>query len=88
MKIWFKCYQDARLLWAETIENTKEDTRTHKVFDAMDQICYQYDLGKPIWLNANVEEFQKRAKTRFTQDNFVEEISFDFLEMQILEEDA
>ncbi len=24
------------------------DTRTHKVFRALDEICYEFDLGKPI----------------------------------------
>lgn len=27
------------------------------------------------------------AKTRFTQDSFIEQIDFDFLEMQVIEED-
>ena len=40
-----------------------------------------------IWLDANIREFQRHSKTRFTQDNFVEEISFDFLEVHIIEED-
>ena len=48
---------------------------------------YKYDLSKPIWLNSNIEEFKRRSKTRFNKDNFVDEIEFDFMEMEILEED-
>jgi len=44
-------------------------------------------LGKPIWLDRNVDEFKRHAKTRFYQDNFVEEIEFDFLEIHVIEED-
>ena len=51
------------------------------------QLPYHIDLGKPIWLDANVKEFQRRSKTRFGKDNFVEEIDFDYMEMQVLEED-
>lgn len=63
------------------------DTRTHKVFHAIEQISYEFDLEQPIWLDANVREFQKHAKTRFTNDNFVESISFDYLEIHVIEED-
>lgn len=87
MRIWFKIFSDTHLLKSETIENQEEDTRTHKIFQALEEACYRFDLGKPIWLDANVKEFQRHAKTRFRQDNFVEEITFDYLEMQVIEED-
>lgn len=87
MKIWFKIYSDTRLLKTETIENNEDDTRTHKIFSALEEACYRFDLGKPIWLKSNVEEFGRLARTRFRQDNFVEEIDFDYLEVQVIEED-
>ena len=61
-------------------------TRTHKIFRALEQACYEFDLGKPIWLDATVAEFKRHAKARFYQDNFVEEIAFDFLEIHVIEE--
>lgn len=87
MRIWFKMFADARLIKNETIEDFSEESRTHKIFAAVEKVCYDFDLGKPIWLDSNVKEFQKRAITRFTQDNFVEEIEFDYLEIHVLEED-
>lgn len=87
MKIWFKLWTDTRLTASETIEITDDDTRTHKVFRALEEACLAFDLGKPIWLDANVNEFKRRSKTRFTKNNFVEEIEFDYMEMQVLEED-
>ncbi len=70
-----------------TVCDDSEDTRTHKVFRALEEVCVAFDLGQPIWLNAAVEEFQVHAKTRFYQDSFIETISFDYLEIQIIEED-
>lgn len=87
MRIWFKMIQDNRLLRDMTIEDMSGETRTHKVFEAIETVCYEFDLGKPIWLDANISEFKRHARTRFTQDCFVEEIAFDFLEMLVLEED-
>ena len=61
-------------------------SRTAMVFQSLEDICYEFDLGKPIWLDANISEFQRISKTRFTQDSFIEHIPFDFLEIQIIEE--
>lgn len=87
MRIWFKMFENTHLLKDMTVKNETDETRTHKIFQAMDEVCYAFDLGKPIWLDKNVNEFKRHAKTRFTKDNFVEEIEFDFLEMEVIEED-
>lgn len=86
-RLWAKEFEDNHMRKDMTVENDTDDTRTHKVFQAVEEVCYAFDLGKPIWLDSNVNEFKRHAKTRFTQDNFVESIDFDFLEIQIIEED-
>lgn len=85
-RLWGKIWQDNRLLKDTTICDDSQDTRTHKIFRALDEICAQFDLGKPIWLDSNIREFQRHSKTRFTQDSFIEQIPFDFLEIQVIEE--
>lgn len=87
MRIWFKIFTDTHLMRDITIENNDDDTRTHKVFKALEDACVELDLGKPIWLDSNVSEFKRHGKIRFTKDNFVEDIDFDFLEMHVIEED-
>lgn len=87
MKIWFKIMKENRLVKDVTITDDSKDTRTHKIFHALDEVCYQFDLGRPIWLESNVNEFKRHARTRFLQDSFVESIEFDFLELHVIEED-
>jgi hypothetical protein len=87
MRIWFKIVTDAHLIRTETIEDDSAETRTHKVFAALEEACMRLDLSKPIWLDSNIAEFQKRAKTRFLKDNFVDDVDFDYLEIHVLEED-
>ena len=87
MRIWFKIFKDNHLIKDTVIENNNDDTRTHKIFQALDAVCYEFDLGKPIWLDSTVAEFKKHDKARFSQDNFVEEINFDYLEIHVIEED-
>lgn len=85
-RLWGKIWKENRLIKDTVICDDSHDTRTHKIFHALDAICYEFDLGKPIWLDSNIKEFQKRDKTRFTQDSFVEGIEFDYLEIQVIEE--
>lgn len=86
MRIWFKLFQDNHLLQDTVITDDSDDTRTHKIFRALEQVCYEFDLGKPIWLDATIADFKRHAKARFYQDNFVEQIDFDYLEIHVIEE--
>lgn len=87
-RIWGKLIKDNHLLNDLTVCNDSDETRTQKVFAALDEICHEFDLGKPIWLESNIREFQLHAKTRFHQDSFIEEIPFDYLEFHVIEEDS
>ena len=87
MRIWARIFKDNKMQNDMVVENNADDTRTHKIFDALDRICYQFDLSKPIWLDSTVSDFKRHAKVRFTGDNFIDEIDFDYLEFQVLEED-
>ena len=87
MRIWFTIWKENHLVTDCTVEDMSEDTRTHKIFRALEEACHQLDLAKPIWLDATVSEFKRHAKARFYQDNFIEEIPFDYLEIQVIEED-
>ena len=86
-RLWAKIIKDNHLLKDTVICDDSEDTRTHKVFHAIEEACYEFDLGKPIWLNSTISEFKRHDKARFTADNFIESIEFDYMEIQIIEED-
>lgn len=86
-RLWGKIWKDNHLLKDTVFEEDSTDTRTHKIFHGLEEICYEFDLGKPIWLDKTVAEFKRHDKARFSQDNFIEEIPFDYLEIQIIEED-
>lgn len=85
-RLWAKTFKDNHMLRDTTICDDSNDTRTHKIFNALDKVCYEFDLSKPIWLDNTIADFQKHSKTRFYQDNFVDSIDFDYLEIQIIEE--
>ena len=86
-RMWGKIMKDNRLVRDKVIcIGDYSLSRTQMVFQALDDICYEFDLSKPLWLDATVRDFQLHDKTRFTQDNFIDSVEFDFLEIQIIEE--
>ncbi|MCR5776279.1 MAG: hypothetical protein K6G84_02550 [Lachnospiraceae bacterium] len=87
MRIWFKEWENNRLLRDTVIEDYSSETRTHKIFNALEAACHEFDLATPLWLDSNVAEFKRGARTRFRKDSFIEEIPFDYLEMLVIEED-
>ena len=85
-RVWGKMIKDSRILKSVTIERPEEDTRTHKVFNSLEELCRIWDLGNPIWLDSTINDFKRHKRARFSADNFIEEIDFDYIEIQVLEE--
>ena len=86
-RLWAKEVKNNNIIRDIVIKDERVETRTHKVFDSIEKICNRFDLSKPIWLNSTTEDFKKRAKCRFYKENFIDEVEFDYLEIQVLEED-
>ena len=86
-RLWGKIWKDNHLLRDTTYCDDRDDTRTHKIFKGLEEICQEFDLSVPIWLDTNITEFKRISKTRFTKDSFIESIEFDYLEIHVIEED-
>ena len=86
MRLWGKIIKENRLVRDIVIETAGDDTRTHKILYSLSEICQALDLEVPIWLDTNIADFKRASKTRFTQDSFIEQIGFDALEIEVIEE--
>ena len=80
-----KCVRHTKIICSAVIsdENT-EKSRTEKVLGAVRELATEFDLPSPLWLEKNIRDFKRR--TRFTADNFLEALPFDYLEIEVLEE--
>lgn len=87
MRFWAREFSDNHMLKDTVVEIFGEDTRTHKVFSAIEKVSYEFDLPKPIWLDSNVNDFKRHSKVKFGRDSFIEDIDFDYLEFMVLDED-
>lgn len=86
-RLWAKLFHDNRMIRDTVILMPEEGTRTHKVLKATTLAAEEFDLGIPIWLDSAVKEFRVHNRVRFYQDHFIEPISFDYLEIHVIEED-
>ena len=86
MKLWGKLWKSNHLIKDAVVTVETEDTRTHKIFQGFEELCLIFDLGKPMWLDSSIRDFQRHKRVRFYQDSFNEEISFDYMEFLVLEE--
>ena len=48
-RLWGKIWKNNRMAADTVICDDSPDTRTHKVFRALDEICYTFDLSKNFW---------------------------------------
>lgn len=58
-RLWGKIYKENRLIMDTVISDSSDDTRTHKIFHALESICYEFDLSKPIWLDSTNSRLPK-----------------------------
>ena len=86
-RLWGRLVHKNHTLKDMVVCDDTSETRTHKIFRGLNSICDAWNLAVPIWLDSNIEEFKRHAKARFYQDSFIETIPFDYLEIQIIEED-
>lgn len=86
-RMWGKVWKDNHLIMDHVAVNSDYPmSRTAMVFQALEEICHEFDLEQPIWLESNIKDFQRRDRTRFSADNFIEAIDFDWLEIHVIEE--
>lgn len=86
-RIWGKIIKNNKMLRDHVVCDASSLNRTRKIYAGLEEICGEFDLGVPIWLDSNISDFKRVSKTRFTKDSFIEEIPFDYLEIQVIEED-
>lgn len=87
-RLWGKIWKKNHLIRDMVVCDERAGVnRTRKIYDALDKICLEFDLSRPIWLEVTVNDFLKTDNTRFNKDNFIDDIEFDYLEIQVIEED-
>ncbi|TCT12301.1 hypothetical protein EDC18_11273 [Natranaerovirga pectinivora] len=87
-RLWGKIYKNNKIIKDTVFQvDNPSLSRTQKVNQGLEEICYTFDIGRPLWLLNNEKEMPKYNRTNFIQDHFIETIPFDYLEIEIIEDD-
>jgi len=78
MRVWGKLKSEDHIL--EDITLTKDD-----FMSALAAVCDHFDLTKPIVCSKHMSEVKNFNRTLFFADDFVEPVSFDVLEIEIID---
>ncbi len=50
-------------------------------------LCREADLPVPMWLDKHEREFERFRRTAFLPDHFIEEVRFERMEIELIEDD-
>jgi hypothetical protein len=85
LKIWAKVMKSSKIIKDEVGISDIPGGYQENLKACITELCNRLDISKPYWLPANLEEYNKRSKTSFNQNNFIEEIDFDRLVIEELD---
>ena len=80
-------------LWARIIKRQRiqkdatYECRYEDVEEALTELCREFDIPRPIWLQKHEREYEEFRRTRFLPEHFIEDVSFDRLEIEYLDDD-
>lgn len=81
-RLWARIMKKHRIARQATAECAWEG-----VEDALTELCREFDIPRPLWLNKHYREFDDFRRTQFLPEHFMEDVSFDRLEIEFLEDD-
>jgi hypothetical protein len=86
-------------LWGKIMKNNdmKDDhvfeidnpklRKDEKLKESIEGLCHHFDLQRPMWFSDNEKDMKQFNKTQFLDHHFIESINFDYLEIEIIEDD-
>ena len=83
MKIWLKVFRGDKTLRHKTFF-TDDDVSVDEFLRALRKCTSAIDVPTPIMLDAHVKRFNNFGVVRFYPDDFVEEVGFDKMELEIM----
>ncbi|NLX70429.1 MAG: hypothetical protein GX024_05975 [Clostridiales bacterium] len=87
-KLWGSIHKNNKIIMDMVSECNRADlSEQDRLHHCIQEICYQLDLQRPVWLQKNQREFEQYKRTVLTQDNFIENIDFDALVLELIPDD-
>lgn len=84
-RLWGQIVKKNNIVQNYVFEMDKEDMSFEKMLSkGIEDLCNRFDIANPIWMQDNTLEMKQVNKTRFKAQHFIEEIDFDYFEIEHL----
>lgn len=77
IRIWGKVIKNNKIIKNEVAISAVEGTYQDNLKLCIKELCYKLDIPNPYWLPPNVKEYNRRRKTTFNENHFIDKIDFD-----------
>ena len=81
-RLWAKIIVKHRIRQQATMPCSFDDAE-----QVLGEICREFDIPAPIWLGKQQREYENFRLTSFGPENFVEDVNFQKLEIEFLDDD-
>lgn len=86
-KLWGKIIKNNTIVQSYVFESDKDELDFETLLNkGIEDICNRFDIGNPMWLHDNTLNMNQINKTSFKKQHFIEEIDFDYFEIEYFEE--
>ena len=87
-KLWARKIKKNHLIDSILIKNTENISNSEKRDKCLKEICEKFDISVPVWLKKHDFEFSQFKYVTFYPQDFIDEIDFDKLEVELIDDGA
>ena len=81
-RLWARIIKKHRIERQATVECAWPEAE-----EALTELCHEFDIPRPLWLNKHYREFEEFRRTQFLPEHFMEDVPFQRLEIEYLDDD-
>ncbi len=89
MKVWAKAFQDHRIQ-SDVVQEfaLARPLDLYGWTQIIDSLCRILDIERPVILSKHIQDLNKFGRTVFRHSDFMDYLSFDFLEIEVFPENS
>lgn len=85
-KLWAKKIKSSKIINSVVVKNKEDISLEEKRDKCLKEICKKLDLSVPVWLKKHDLEFYQFKYVIFYPQDFIDEIDFDKLEIELIDD--
>lgn len=83
MRVWASLHKDNKIIARASGESDHPDV-SQALLDALEPVYKELDVAEPVWVGKHARELSRYRRTRFFPEDFVEPVSFDYMEIEFV----